>query len=73
MNNITVTTARQLAPTQKEELISKIEKKYGMDIAVNFVVDDALIGGMTIFDGKKVYDGSVYGQLKRLKEELKKD
>jgi F-type H+-transporting ATPase subunit alpha len=41
---------------------------------VDLVVDEdpALIGGMVVYAGSRIYDGSVKGQLQRLRRELVK-
>ena len=73
MSRIIVTTARPLDDGKKEEIVTKAHKKYGEDYAVDFIVDDGIIGGIIIFDGENVFDGSIRTQLQHAKEQLKKD
>lgn len=50
MKKITVTTSIELSDEKKDEIIAKLEKKYGKaDYA--FHVDYDLIGGIMLFDG----------------------
>ena len=70
MNKITVTSAGPLSDTQKETLEHKFAVKYG-DFTVKYVINDAIISGIIVFDGEKVFDGSVSGRLERLRESLK--
>ena len=37
---------------------------------MEYLVDDSLIGGLIVFDGKTVYDGSVKTKLASIKEKL---
>lgn len=71
MTNLTITTSEELADIQKSEIEKAMTKKYGM-IKANYRVDDALIGGIVIFDGDTVYDGSIRTQLNNLKEKISK-
>ena len=70
MNKITVTSAIPLSDTQKERLEKNFTVKYG-EFTVKYVLDDAIISGIIVFDGEKVFDGSVSGRLERLRENLK--
>ena len=45
---------------------SFLTDKYGDHSAV-YHVDDSLLGGIVIFDGEKVYDGSLKNKLRSLK------
>lgn len=69
MINLTITTAIELSEEQKLECEKKLAEKYGKFRAV-YRVNDSLIGGIIIFDGDKVYDGSISTQLKKIKEKL---
>lgn len=69
MTNLTITTAIELSEAQKAEIQKKLVKKYGKFSAV-YRVNTALIGGIIIFDGDKVYDGSISTQLEKIKDKL---
>ena len=64
MTKLTVTTAKSLPEAKKKELEKAFRTRYD-EFVVEYVVSDALIGGMIIFDGDKMYDGSVARQLDR--------
>ena len=70
MTKLTVTTAAPLSEERKTELEKEFVTKYG-EIKVNYVVDDASIGGIIIFDGNEVFDGSVSGRLSSLEKAVK--
>jgi F0F1-type ATP synthase delta subunit len=40
------------------------------EISVSYHIDDAIIGGIIIFDGEKIYDGSIRTQLNNIKEKI---
>ena len=40
-------------------------------VTVDYVVNDEIVGGIIVFDGDKVYDGSVAKQLDVLRERIK--
>ena len=67
MNRYTVTTATPLTVEQQQKIRDTFCKKTGEDIAVTFLVNDELIGGMTIFDGVYLYDGSIKYRLEKIK------
>lgn len=69
MTNLTLTTAIELSEAQKVEIEKKLVKKYGK-FSVLYRVNAALIGGIIIFDGDMVYDGSISTQLEKIKEKL---
>ncbi|MBV9609513.1 MAG: ATP synthase F1 subunit delta [Acidobacteria bacterium] len=65
-----VTTSRPLADQQKRELERRVGAVTGKTIRARYATDDALLGGAVVKVGSTVYDGSIRGQLERLKEEL---
>lgn len=69
MINLTITTSEALNAAQKVSIEKRMQKKYG-EITVSYRIDDALIGGIMIFDGDKVYDGSIRAQLVKIKEKM---
>ena len=62
-----VTTAKPLDEAKQEEIRRKFARTTGEDVAVTFLVNDELLGGMTIFDGERLYDGSIAYRLEKLK------
>lgn len=71
MNRLVVTTSYELSDREKENLKVKLFSTFG-EREVEFHVDEALLGGIIVFDGNAVYDGSVRGKLKRAADALKK-
>ncbi|MDK3155239.1 ATP synthase F1 subunit delta [Kamptonema cortianum] len=63
-----VASAEELDKKQRDEVVSTIAKKTGRNLEPEFIVDPALIGGVKVTYGDYVLDGSVRGQLDRLKE-----
>jgi F-type H+-transporting ATPase subunit delta len=65
-----VSTARALTDTEKRELESQIAQLTGKRVQAKYVIDAKLLGGAVVQLGSTIYDGSVHGQLQRLREEL---
>lgn len=65
-----VSTARALSDPEKRELENQIAQLTGKRIQAKYVIDAKLLGGAVVQLGSTIYDGSVHGQLQRLREEL---
>ena len=65
-----VTSATSLAGAQRAELEAELSKLAGKKAKLTYTVDPALIGGVVARVGSVVYDGSVRGQLERLRVKL---
>jgi F-type H+-transporting ATPase subunit delta len=65
-----VTSARELAEAQRNELKANLERITGKQVKLNFRTDPSLIGGVITRIGSTIYDGSVKTQLENLKEEM---
>lgn len=70
MTKLTVTTATPLTEEKRKEVEKAFAEKY-RDFTVEYVVNDAIIGGMIVFDGEKVYNGSAVRQLDKMLERIK--
>ena len=66
----TIETASEVDPAIRSEIMTNLKTKYGSDLATEFQVDPALLGGMRIRVGSDVWDGSVRNRLQRLQHEL---
>jgi F-type H+-transporting ATPase subunit delta len=66
----TIETASEIDPAIRSEIVANLKNKYGNDLATEFQVDSALLGGMRIRVGSDVWDGSVRNRLQRLQHEL---
>lgn len=67
-----VLTAMPLSAAQKSSLTLKLSSMFGMTVEVKEEVKPGLIGGMMIYLGDQRMDGSVLGQLERMKQRLMK-
>ena len=65
-----VSTARVLNDAEKRDLESQIAQLTGKRVQARYAVDPKLLGGAVVQIGSTIYDGSVHGQLQRLREEL---
>lgn len=72
MKRIVVTTASQFSEDEKKDFEVKLKNKFG-DCEVEYHVDEELLGGVIIFDGTIVYDGSLKNRLNKISNLLKKD
>ncbi len=66
----TIETASEVDPAIRSEIMTNLKTKYGNDLATEFQVDPALLGGMRVRVGSDVWDGSVRNRLQRLQHEL---
>jgi F-type H+-transporting ATPase subunit delta len=65
-----VTSARELGDTEKRSLESQIEKVTGKKVRAQFGLDATLLGGALVRVGSTIYDGSVKGQLEKIREAI---
>ena len=65
-----VTSAHELNDDEKRQLRTVLEQRTGKKVEARFQIDGALLGGAIVRLGSTIYDGSVRGQLKRLREQL---
>jgi F-type H+-transporting ATPase subunit delta len=52
------------------KIIENLKKRYGDDLATEFVVNPQLLGGVRIRVGSDVWDGTVRNRLERLQQQL---
>ena len=65
-----VSSARELAVEQKTALEAQLSRLAGKKAKLRFTTDPALVAGVVARVGSTVYDGSVRGQLERLRVKL---
>ncbi|HZP63967.1 MAG TPA: ATP synthase F1 subunit delta [Terriglobales bacterium] len=65
-----VTSARDLSDAERNSLESQVEKLTGRKVRARYSRDAALLGGAVVRVGSTIYDGSVAGQLERIREAL---
>ncbi len=66
----TIESASEMAPEAAAQLVQNLKRKYGLDLATQFVVNPELLGGMRIRVGSDVWDSSVRNRLQRLQQQL---
>lgn len=65
-----VISARELTTTERDALAAQVAKTIGRQVSARYAIDPSLLGGAVVKVGSTVYDGSVRGQLQRIKQEL---
>ena len=65
-----VTSARELGEAEKRSLEAQVAKLTGKKVRARYGQDASLLGGAVIRVGSTIYDGSVLGQLQRIKEAI---
>ena len=65
-----ISSARELGDAEKRALEAQIEKTTGKKIRAQYGLDPSLLGGAVVRIGSTIYDGSVKGQLERIKEAI---
>ena len=65
-----IITSRDLGDTEKREVESRVEKLTGKKVRAHYAQDPSLLGGAVVRVGSTIYDGSVKGQLERIKEAI---
>ena len=65
-----VSSARPLGDAEKKLLEAEIAKLTGKRVRARYLQDFSLLGGAVIRVGSTIYDGSVKGQLEKIREQL---
>jgi len=65
-----ITSARELGDAEKREFEKQVAKLTGKKVRARYGRDASLLGGAVVRLGSTIYDGSVKGQLERLKEAI---
>jgi len=65
-----ISSARELGDAEKRALESQIAKSTGKKVRASYGLDPSLLGGAVVRIGSTIYDGSVKGQLERIKEAI---
>ena len=65
-----ITSARELGDAEKREFETQVEELTGKKVRAHYGHDPSLLGGAVVRVGSTIYDGSVKGQLQRLKEAI---
>jgi F-type H+-transporting ATPase subunit delta len=65
-----ISSARELGDAEKHTLEVEIAKLTGKRVRAQYGLDASLLGGAVVRIGSTIYDGSVKGQLERIKEAI---
>lgn len=65
-----ITSSRDLVDAEKREVEAQVGKLTGKKVKAHYKQDASLLGGAVVRIGSTIYDGSVKGQLERLKEAI---
>ena len=65
-----ITSARELTEPERAEMEAQIARLTGKKVRAHYTLDRQLLGGAVVRLGSTIYDGSVRGQLQRMKETL---
>jgi F-type H+-transporting ATPase subunit delta len=65
-----ISSARELADAEKRTLEAQIQKTTGKKVRASYELDSTLLGGAVVRVGSTIYDGSVKGQLERIREQI---
>lgn len=62
-----ITSARELGEAERRALEARVEKLTGKKVRAQYSQDESLLGGAIVRVGSTIYDGSVKGQLERIR------
>lgn len=65
-----ITSARPLGDAEKREFEAQVGRLTGKKVRARYGQDASLLGGAVVRVGSTIYDGSVKGQLERLREAI---
>jgi|ERR1700677_653510 F-type H+-transporting ATPase subunit delta len=65
-----ITSAHPLGDAEKREFEAQVQKLTGKKVRADYMQDPSLLGGAVVRIGSTIYDGSVKGQLERIREAI---
>jgi F-type H+-transporting ATPase subunit delta len=65
-----IISARELGQTEQNTLEAQVEKLTGHKVRARYARDSSILGGAIVKVGSTIYDGSVRGQLERIREAI---
>ncbi len=65
-----ITSSRELSEAEKSALEVRVSSMTGKKVRARYAIDHKILGGAIVRLGSTIYDGSVRGQLRRMKEQL---
>jgi F-type H+-transporting ATPase subunit delta len=67
---VEISSARTLTPGEKRDLENRVERMTGKKVRPRYSTNQDLLGGVSIRVGSTIYDGSVRGQLEKMRQQL---
>lgn len=67
---VEISSARTLTPGEKRDLENRVERITGKRVRPRYSMNADLLGGVSVRVGSTIYDGSVRGQLEKMRQEL---
>jgi F-type H+-transporting ATPase subunit delta len=65
-----ISSARPLSAEEKQQLEAEVERLTGKYVRAHYASEPGLLGGVIVRVGSTIYDGSIRGQLEKMKQEL---
>ena len=65
-----ITSARDLSDPEKRSLEAQVGRLTGKKVRARYLRNASLLGGAVVRVGSTIYDGSVLGQLERIREQI---
>jgi F-type H+-transporting ATPase subunit delta len=65
-----ITSARELGEVERRALEAQVEKFTGKKVRARYSRDESVLGGAIVKVGSTIYDGSVKGQLERIRQAI---
>jgi F-type H+-transporting ATPase subunit delta len=65
-----IVSARELGAPERSRLEAQVEKLTGQKVRARYAQDGSILGGAIVRVGSTIYDGSVQGQLDRIREAI---
>ena len=65
-----ITSSRDLSDTERRTLESEVGTLTGKKVRANYAKDASILGGAVVRIGSTIYDGSIKGQLEKIREQL---
>ena len=65
-----ITASRDLSEPEKRSLEAQVQKLTGKKVRARYSRDASILGGAVVRVGSTIYDGSVLGQLERIREQI---
>lgn len=67
---VEISSARTLTPGEKRDIENRVERMTGKKVRPRYSSNPQLLGGVSIRVGSTIYDGSVRGQLEKMRQQL---